>query len=388
MSTKQAVIEEIQERIRLGVWRPGQRLPTERELAKLFGVSRASVQRAIQDLEAFGSIHREPNCRPVITEENTGATAPGQFTADQVAVWILPGLQDLGGVLMLQGIRSVCGDSNYRLLIDCTPAHQSREVVEQAELDFVNSLLRDTSIAGAIIWETGSPGFDQAFHALESANIPVVFIDREPPASIKADVVMTNHRRAAKRAVKHLIDLGHRNIAMVLNHERATSVQDRVEGYRSALQDARILFREDLLVELPIEAIRDVRTATEQVLLLFRSMADPPTAIFAVNDTVALFLEESAKGLGMRIPQDFALVGFDWLMRNLPSGGNLTTIAQPFQDIGATAARRLLHRIGADRSEVTRQILLDAPLVIRASTDKPAHPSSHSPKGDSYAQTQ
>ncbi len=174
---------------------------------------------------------------------------------------------------------------------------------------------------------------------------------------------------------------------MVVNHDRATSVQDRIEGYRSAILEAGIPLREDLLVELPLEALQNVGGATEQVLVGFQAMKDPPTAIFAVNDTVALYLEQSAKTLGLRIPEDFSLVGFDWLMRNVPSGGNLTTIAQPFEDIGATAARRLLHRIESKRDEVTRQILLDAPLIVRESTSHINFRPNHLSQGDIHAKT-
>jgi LacI family transcriptional regulator len=291
--------------------------------------------------------------------------------------------------MMLQGIRSAFGSENYRLLIGCPPSYEP-DVIERAEIEFLRSLRENPNIAGAIIWDTGNPGSRNAYRSLVDAGVPLVFIDREPPFEIAADVVATNNRRAARNAVRHLIDLGHERIAMVLGEDRASSVLDRIEGYRSALSEARIDPRPHWVVELPIGPLepRAVQVA-ERALVEILAGPESPTALFAVNDRIALYLFEAAKNLRIRVPERFSLVGFDWLMRWLPSGGDLTTVSQPFDEIGRTAAQRLLTRIGSGAVETPRLILLDAPLVIKSSTGVPFATSSSLRKtqfiGESHA---
>lgn len=388
--SKRSVVAEIQRRISAGSLPPGRRLPSERELASEFGVSRAAVQSALRELESLGLLLRQPNCRPIVLPTRTKASSLGVQVADQIGIWILPDMQDLGGSMMLQGIRSAFGSENYRLLIGCPPSYE-REVIERAEIDFLRSLRENPNIAGAIIWDTGNPGSRNAYRSLVEAGVPLVFIDREPPFEIAADVVATNNRRAARNAVRHLIGLGHQRIAMVLGEDRASSVLDRIEGYRAALAQAEVNFKPNWLVDLPTSAeSRAVRVA-EKVLLAILAGSEPPTALFAVNDRIALYLLEAAKNLRIRVPERFSLIGFDWLMRWLPSGGDLTTVSQPFDEIGRTAAQRLLGRIGSTATETPRLILLDAPLVIRNSTGAPFTAPTPGRKtqftGESYAQT-
>jgi DNA-binding LacI/PurR family transcriptional regulator len=368
VSTREAVLAALKERIQAGEFPPGARLPSERALAAELKVSRISVQSALEKLEQLGYLVRQPNCRPVVAK--AAESSARVHTARMVAVWIHPSLQELGAAMMLQGIRTVLGSKGLQLLVGCTPSLELK-VVHQTESAFLRSLVTNPAIAGAIVWDTGSPAFGQSYRDLGEAGIPVVFIDREPSASIDADVVAANHRRAARNAVQHLIDLGHRKIAMVVNDDPASSVLDRMEGYCTALRQAEIPFRGDYLVRLPVAAGQTVPTDYESVIRRLICTGDAPTAVFAVNDQIASYVREVAKHVGLRIPKDLSLVGFDWLMRWLPSGGDLTTVSQPFEEIGRAAATRLLDRIESDADWIPRQILLDAKLLIRSTTAAP-----------------
>jgi DNA-binding LacI/PurR family transcriptional regulator len=285
-------------------------------------------------------------------------------------VWIHPSLQELGAAMMLQGIRTAIGAHGFQLLVGCTPSLEL-ETVHRSEAQFLRSLVNNRVIAGVIVWDTGSPVFAATYEALGQAGIPVVFIDREPTAAVGADVVATNNRRAARAAVQHLIDLGHRHIAMVINDDPASSVQDRVEGYCAALREAEIPFRSEDLIRLPAPAGQPVSLAHEAAITSLLRGQEPPTAMFCVNDQIALYVQQVAQRARIRVPEDLSLVGFDWLMRWLPSGGDLTTVAQPFEEIGRVAAERLLHRIESDASSIPRQILLDAQLIVRSTTTAP-----------------
>ena len=391
VASRASVVREIQEQIRTGSLRSGNRLPSERSLALEMGVSRATIQAAIRDVEAQGLIQCRPNCRPQVVSGRTMAAANSAQRAGQIAIWILPNLQDLGGTLILQGIRAAFGNHSYRILIGCPPSRE-REVVEAAEVEFLHSLVDNPDIAGVIVWDTGTPGCGRAYEALMAAKVPLVFIDREPPAPIATDVVSVNNRLAARRAIRHLVSLGHNKIGMVIEHERVSSVQERIEGYEAALREAEIPPNPHYILQLSESDASCEVDPSERLLTDMLKMKEPPTALFAVNDQTALHLLEAAKRLGIAVPERLSIVGFDWLLRWLPGGGELTTVAQPFEEIGRTAAQRLLERIGSSTAEVPRHILLDAPLVIKASSGAPFVPSSFQRvvrvKGESHAKPQ
>src|SRR5579871_4935907 len=134
MNGTKSVIQHLQKQISSGQLSPGKRLPSERALAYQMGVSRSSVQSALRELESLGLVLRQPNCRPLVLPTRTKHASLGIQAADQIAIWILPDMQDLGGTMILQGIRSVFGAENYRLLIGCPPSHE-RAVIHKAEIE-------------------------------------------------------------------------------------------------------------------------------------------------------------------------------------------------------------------------------------------------------------
>lgn len=367
-NSSETLFLQTQESILSGKLQPGQRLPSERALAQEYSISRASVQAAITKLESFGLIQREPNCRPIVVSQTArpaAATSKGQ-----VAVWIQPDVQDFGAATILEGIRATLSQTGHHLLVGCPPSADPA-VEQRSEANFLRNLASNPSIAGAIVWETGGPEFLSAYRALAKANIPVVFIDREPPAEVEADIVESNNRLGAKRLVQHLISLGHRKIMMIVNDERASSVRDRIRGYREALREAEIPFRADYLVEWDEQQRAANHPQRIQALDDLLKMVEPPTAIFVVNDYMAMNLREDLLARGIRIPQDLSIAGFDWLLRWLPAGGDLTTVSQPFRTIGQVAAECLLARIQQKSQYVARQIQLDCPVVVRGTTAAP-----------------
>lgn len=365
-----AIIAEIQSRINSGQFVTGQRLPSERLLATEFGVSRASVQGAIRELQEQGLLDRTPNCRPIVMGGSRSDSRIARPTKDQIAVWIYPTLDELGASTMLQGMRKTLGPAGYSLMIGCAES-DDLDKAQESEEPFLRSLAGKPSVAGAIVWQTGSRDFRGAYDSLVEAGIPLVFVDREPPEPILCDVVMSNNRRAARAAVRHLVDLGHRKIAMIVNREHVSSVEDRLDGYVSVLREAEIPYREEYVIRLEFASRQIQHGHANEVVNYILGLPDPPTAIFAVNDQLAMFVMDALTQRGVAIPEQISVVGFDWLLRWLPSGGNLTTVNQQFETIGRVAAERLLERISSTKQDPPRQILLDAPLVIRHSTAAP-----------------
>jgi LacI family transcriptional regulator len=165
----------------------------------------------------------------------------------------------------------------------------------------------------------------------------------------------------ARAATQHLIDLGHRRIGHVRGRADLVSARQREQGYREALEAAGIDF-DPALVRVGGYRASETTDAARELL----GLRDRPTAVFAANDLSAIRVMEVAAELGLRVPDDLSVVGFD----NVPEAANsippLTTVAQPLQQMGAQAVRLLLTLLDGDGKE--EHLRFPASLVVRGST--------------------
>lgn len=202
--------------------------------------------------------------------------------------------------------------------------------------------------------------------SFERRGIPVVVIDPlNPPRSGLVSVGATNWA-GAKAAVEHLIGLGHRRIAFLGGPDAAECSVARLHGYLAAMMS------HDLPVEpgyvLPGTFRRDSGVGRAQALL---SLPEPPTAIFAASDTIALGVLEEARNRGLHIPEDLSLVGFDGTDITEQSVPRLTSVAQPLQEMGRAALRSVLRLANGEVLE-SHHVELATELVVRESTAPPA----------------
>jgi LacI family transcriptional regulator len=200
--------------------------------------------------------------------------------------------------------------------------------------------------------------------------IPVVIADREVEG-IESDVVLIDNYAGGFTATKYLISLGHQRIGCISGPSPIRPSANRVEGYRAVLEAAGIPFDPDLL------RVGDFRfeggeRCTEDLL----NLPDPPTAIFAGNDMMALGAMRVIKRAGLRVPEDISLIGFD----NTPLASlvspQLTTISQPMKEMADLAVELLIEKINLkeklkhnkDLKPEFKRIVLDTELIIRGST--------------------
>lgn len=175
----------------------------------------------------------------------------------------------------------------------------------------------------------------------------------------------------AYRATEHLIILGHRRIAFVYSHHGGlvtTSVRDRHEGYHKALTAYGVSYDESLVFQLPFPSKDDTRNPYEELL----RRPDHPTAIFTTVDVEAVAFLRHAQALGLRIPEDVALIGFDNLRLTSQLHPPLTTVAQSCREIGMRAANLLINRIEG-QSSPPQHIELPTNLIIRESCGARLH---------------
>lgn len=191
--------------------------------------------------------------------------------------------------------------------------------------------------------------------------IPVVEVDRQFAAD-RNDAVVVDNRGGARAATAHLLGLGHRRIALLIDETDWTTGENRHRGYRDAYAAAGVPVDDELVIPVGWD-VEDCRPRAVEIL----RRADRPTAVFAANNVLAEGVWRAIVELGLRIPDDVSLVAFDdapWMSMVTPG---VTAVAQDAVELGAVAVRRLLQRLAGPDGEPETTVL-DVALRVRGST--------------------
>lgn len=214
--------------------------------------------------------------------------------------------------------------------------------------------------AGVITVFSG-PAEDQLVR-LATQEIPLVVLDPAGNPGLGVPSVAATNWSGGLEATRHLLELGHRRIAMITGPVFALSSRARLDGYRAALEAAGVPI-DPALIRHGNFQIEDGAVHTHQLMKL----SEPPTAIFAANDGMAIGVYHAAHELRLRIPDDLSVIGFDdmpvWRWAQPP----LTTIHQPLREMGATAATMLIS-LAEGESLQQKRVELVTELVVRQST--------------------
>jgi LacI family transcriptional regulator len=201
--------------------------------------------------------------------------------------------------------------------------------------------------------------------ALTRARMPVVVIDPLNLPSARVTSVGSTNFAGGLLATRHLLDLGHRQIAYLGGPAAAACNQARAHGYRGAMEAAG--------APVPDEYVRTGRFSYEHGVAggaALLDLPDPPTAVFAGSDETALGVIEAARGRGLRVPGDLSVVGFDDTPVARLAAPPLTTVRQPLREMGAVAVRTALRLAAAERVD-SHHVELATELVVRQSTAPP-----------------
>ncbi|NVN00644.1 substrate-binding domain-containing protein [Arthrobacter sp. SDTb3-6] len=199
--------------------------------------------------------------------------------------------------------------------------------------------------------------------------LPAVLIDSTDQAGV-VPAVVPDEVGGAVAAVTHLVEAGHTRIGFLNNDDDVPATHGRLAGYRQVLQAHGIPIDETLIASSPSETLPGYGRARE---VLARD--DRPTALFCYNDRMAMGAYRAAMELGLNIPHDLSIVGFDnqeLIAANLFPG--LTTVALPHYEMGAWAVETLVHLLHGDAQYkllADKPTLLDCPLIVRGSVTKP-----------------
>lgn len=234
---------------------------------------------------------------------------------------------------------------------------------EQAEREHeVISVLRSHRVDGLLIAVAPGGGTMAHIENAADAGTPVVFLDRVPRGA-KLDSVTIDNLKGAQDCVRHLIRLGHRDIAIITGSLALEIGRQRLAGYEVALKEANIKIRASMIQEGNFLEDSGYRLSKE---LLVRH--NRPTALFVSNGMMTLGVLHALDEIGLECPRDIALATFDDLLFGRGFRPRLTAVVQPAYKLGFKGATLLIDRIEGKLPENPIQIELESELRIREST--------------------
>lgn len=307
---------------------------TIRDIAQLAGVSKSTVSRALNSNQDVDPATRERIMQ--IVEDNT-------FVLDMSASKLAGGRSRLIGAFMpslawplmpeiMRGISDTVAKSPYEILLYSITDEKVHHEKEQRE---VISRILHSNLASSLLAIFPGPS-TQYLSELYEQGFPVVIIDdREEQTCVPW--VNADNRTGARAAIRYLLQMGHRRIACIQGPSEYHVSQERYLGYCDALQEAGLTLDPELVRQGDFSPTSGRAAASH-----FFTMADPPTAIFASNDQVAFDVFATADDYGLRIPEHISVVGFDDISPATYSRPPLTTVRQPFYEMGKQAAELLL----------------------------------------------
>ncbi|MFC4099774.1 LacI family DNA-binding transcriptional regulator [Paenibacillus xanthanilyticus] len=322
------------------------------DVAKEAGVSIATVSHVINGKGKISRERREEITRIMVRMGYKPSMIASALTGKKTfALGLL--VPDISNPFFAEIARAVEDEGQrhgYSVFI-CSTDNKDEKVEHYAEL------LRQKNVDGVIIG-TGMKEL-AVLDPLLHGGVPIAFISREFPTAQVPSVVVDDYAGGAA-AAEHLIALGHRRLAVLAEEESVSSSRERVRGFRHTLTAAGIAFDQ---TDVRISGMKE---SMHRALELLRQ-GDRPTAIFCCNDMLAIGALRAAKELGLRIPHDCSIVGFDDTVLASVTDPPLTTVAQPIDRMGQAAVQVLVRLIEQPdmRSE---RIVLPPALSIRQSS--------------------
>jgi DNA-binding LacI/PurR family transcriptional regulator len=369
------LLNQLRHLILSGEWTPGSRLPSEAELQRQLKISRGTIRQALNHAEVQGLIERVPGKGTFVARSPVLRSPTDTQSSYLIGYITCDSFRHLQGQLV-GGAESIVSAREYRVVF----CNSNRDIDEENRL--LEQLVQKDRVEGILIWPVlhDDPS-RHLFQLVYQGTVPVVLVDRTFDG-LTCDYVTSDNYAGARAAVEHLVELGHRQIAFLSRPIlQLLTVGERLRGYQDALRDAGLAPLEPWLVgaagqEMEIvfalHSYSDVASQEIEQIVRYLQASQLPTAIFAMNDMMAMQAMKATKLAGLRVPEDLSLVGFDDegivnTLLDVP----LTTVAQDGFTMGRRAAELLIERIEGYDGPL-RQEVLPTQLRVRASTAPPA----------------
>lgn len=332
------------------VRRRGARTPTVRDIAQAAGVSVGTVSHYLNGTAKVTPTTAE-SVRQAMQRLDYTPNANARSLRTQVTRTlglIVPNLSNPFYAELASNVGARAFEAGYELLLGSS---FDDEGCESRHL----SALRERRIDGALVVATGRSNLHRE---ARPTPFPCVFLDREVAGGKS---VATDNRLGGRLALEHVLSLGHRRVGLLVGDEHVPNVQYRLAGARQALEGYGIAVADEHI----IRGSQSVKTGREA--RRWWGVDEPPTAVFATNDVIALGVWQSCLEAGVQVPDDVSLVGFDdieWASLTVPP---LTTVRQDLPRMAARGLESLVAAVGGEPPEVGTEYIAPE-LIVRAST--------------------
>ena len=322
-----------------------------RDVARLAGVSVATVSRALSNPEKVSdeSLEKVHNAIAQVGYRPNMLARNFRSARAYAIVVLVPDIANPFYSLFIRALEDRAQQKGYAVLLGDTRGTPERE------MEYIRRV--ETRLADGIVQLRPSSEKSQNNIPADIPCVNACGCEFTTGPSIRID-----NRAAAKTMVNYLISLGHRRIGVISGLKDNPHAIDRLEGYKEALAEAGIPFEKDLIAEGDFTMWSGLNAAFQ-----FCNMKIRPTAVFSMNDEMAIGAMQTLKNQGIRIPEDMSVTGFDDIAYSKYSDPSLTTISQPAEEMGKMAMDMLLKVIeGEPLSQ--RECVLPTEFIIRKST--------------------
>ncbi|CAM3475937.1 MULTISPECIES: GntR family transcriptional regulator [Saccharibacillus] len=370
------IFNETRSLIETGVYRSGDKIPSEKELADAYNVSRITSKKALDLLAAEGAIVRMPGRGSFVSSDSPDGPRPGRAASAQTADRTVPAAKEKMIGLVLTDFSASYGTRLLYSMEEFTRKNDSflvlrRTFGDQASEESAIQKMRGLGVDGLIVFPAQGEYFNAEILKLVIAEFPLVLIDRKLKG-LAAASISTDNAEAAALAVNHLFELGHRNIALLSPPPRdTTAIEERIEGFVRAHADCGIaadrgLWMNDITATLPDAFYAsNIEQEIQRIAEHLESHPDI-TAFFAIEYYIALLAKAAAERLGKKVPQDLSIVCFDSPTLNVGEGYLFTHIRQKEEEMGRLAIETVLGILAG--TQPAAEVRLPAELVPGSST--------------------
>ncbi|WP_248927001.1 GntR family transcriptional regulator [Paenibacillus hamazuiensis] len=346
--------QEIMQWLNSGKFKANEQMPSEHEIAGMFRMSRQTVRQTLGELEKEGWLYRVQGRGTFVSDTQTKPVHDmlliGMMTT-YISDYIFPHI--------VRGAESLLRSKGYNLMLSSTDNDKAKETESLR-------LLLGQPVRGLIIEPTksaqGNPNLP-LYLSLQAKNIPFLMINERYP-ELDCPCLRVDDEVGGYRAASRLIQLGHRRIAGFFKTDDLQGTR-RLKGFVRALREGGLPFHPDTVIPYATE---EKATKPFEAALSMLAGEERPTALVCYNDELAVHLLEAVRRLGLSVPGDLSVIGFDDSPLATATEVKLTTLAHPKTKMGEDAARLLLQMIDKRDAAHAGDIVYTPELVERDST--------------------
>ncbi|GAB2566443.1 GntR family transcriptional regulator [Gracilibacillus alcaliphilus] len=356
------IYKSLREDIISAKYQIGDQIPAEKELSKQFNVSNITIKKALEKLSSEGLIYRTRGKGTFVSNQKNEnlTTKNNQGTKKPLFGLIVTTFDDSFGNRLIGGIEDAAQDTCHIIL------KRSLSIPERED-KAIRELL-DYGIDGLIISPAKAEHYSREILKMIVDRFPFVLIDRSFKG-LAATSVSTDNEKAAKEGIRHLIDLGHEHIGVLIPKDNSTTaIEDRIKGVVEAIVEKKVVVNRELWcaeIKSPYPTHKDTAKDIETIkahLLKYPQI----TALFALEYNIAVLAKQAVEQLNLRIPEDISIMSFDSPPRNALEW-NFTHLHQQEEKIGQQALDSLLDMYHGN-FEMKKDIRIPAQLVEGTTT--------------------